>query len=272
MKLTELYSYKSSGQIWRILISDLEKLVLETRDRSTKEVSLQCFNLFTGENIFSDLQLEEKHWIGIETIYKDIILFHKFPKPDMPGHKEIIAFNIDTQKILWTNNDLSFLFAYADKVYGYKQGFEERYFTALNCFIGEIEEDLGTDYLKVNLLRNEADNEKDWSVYTFPKIFVPNEDYSISNVIKSQTENLIVSGNIEYILYYDLLLFNYHIKESDTNTFNKFTAIDLKSNKIILDKIINTNVRAFFTDSFFVYKNLLILLREKNEVIIYSIE
>ena len=78
MNLTKLYSYKSSGQIWRILISDNEKLVMETRDRSSKEVSIQCFNLFSGEKVFTDFQLEEKHWIGIETIYKDVILFHKF--------------------------------------------------------------------------------------------------------------------------------------------------------------------------------------------------
>ncbi len=271
MNLTKLYSYKSSGQIWRILISDPEKLILETRDRSTKEVSLQCFELFTGKKIFSDFQLEEKHWVGIETVYEDLILLHKFPKPDMPGHKEIIAVDIPTQKVLWTNNELSFLFAYKDKVYGYKQGFDERYFTSLNYLTGEVVEDLGNNSEAVNSLRNLSENEKDWSVYTFPKNFSADVDLTITRAIQSQTANLEVTGNIEYILYYDLLLFNYHVKESSSNTYNKFTAIDLMSNKVILDEIINTNVRAFFTDSFFTYKNLLVLLREKNEVIIYSI-
>ena len=272
MNLTKLYSYKSSGQIWRILISDNEKLVMETRDRSSKEVSIQCFNLFSGEKVFTDFQLEEKHWIGIETIYKDVILFHKFPKPDMPGHKEIIAFDINAQKVLWENKDLSFLFAYQDKVYGFKQGFEERYYTTLNYLTGEVLEELGSDFENINSLRSLSENEKDWSVYTFPKIFAPEEDVVVTNAIQSQIADREIVGNVEYILYYDLLLFNFHQKDSASATTNNFIAIDLAVNKVLLTKIINTNVRAFFTDSFFAYKNLLFLLREKNEVLIYSIK
>ena len=272
MNLTKLYSYKSSGQIWRILISDNEKLILETRDRTTKEVSIQCLNLFSGDKIFTDLQLEEKQWIGIETIYKDIILFHKFPKPDMPGHKEIIAFDIANQKIVWENKDLSFLFAYQNKIYGFKQGFEERYYTILDYLTGEVLEDLGNDFKNINALRNISENEKDWSVYTFPKTFVPQEDIVVTKAIQSQISNLEVVGNVEYILYYDLLLFNFHQKDSTSTTSNNFIALDITDNKVLLSKVINTNVRAFFTDSFFAYKNLVFLLREKNEVIIYSIK
>lgn len=272
MTLTELYTYKTSSQIWRILISDLEKMIVETRDKSTKEVSFQCLDLENGEIIFSDLQLEEKHWLGIETIYKNIIFLHKFPKPDMPGHKEIIAFDILTQEVLWINNELAFLFVYKDIVYGFKQGFEERYFTSLNYLTGEFIEDIGPDNKRINRLRDLSENEKDWQVYGFPKVFVENEDSSVTKAVKSQIKNLEIVGNIEYSLYYDLLFFNFHYKETPSSTVNRFTAVNLENGKVLITSVLNTNVRALFTDSFFVYKNFLILLREKNEVIVYKIE
>jgi hypothetical protein len=272
MNLTELYTYKTSGQIWRILISDLDKLILETREKSTKEVSFQCFELESGENIFSNFQLEEKHWLGIEVIYKNIIFFHRFPKPDMPSHKEIIAFDILTQKVLWTNNELAFLFAYKDIVYGFKQGFEEKYFISLNYLTGEFIEDLGSDHKRINELRDRSENEKDWHVYGFPKVYVENEDFSVTKAIQSETKALDIVGNMEYCLDYDLLFFNYHFKETPTNTVNKFAVINLENGKVLLSIVLNTNVRALFTDSFFVYKKFLIVLREKNELIIYKLE
>ena len=99
MEIKKLYSYKSEKQIWRILISGSDKLILETRDLNTKEVFFNCLFIENGKSIFSNLQLDEKCWIGIEDIYKGIIFFHYFPKPDMPHHKGIIAFDITAQKI-----------------------------------------------------------------------------------------------------------------------------------------------------------------------------
>ena len=267
------FTYKSSRQIWRILISDSDKLILETRDLNTKEVFFNCCYIENGENIFSDFQLYEKCWVGIEEIYKDIIFFHYFPKPDMPHHKGIIAFDIASQNILWTNNEFSFLFTSGEKVYGFKQGFEERYFSALDYLSGGLVEEFGSDYRKINSLQKSAENEKDWSSYLYPQVFSNDEkDPMIAEAIRKQTKNTSVEGDVEYNFKNDILFFNYHTKVFENSFLNKFLAVNLKSNKVILSEIINANASALFTDSFFIYKHYLFLLREKNEVIIYKLE
>ncbi len=273
MKITKLYSYKSPGQIWRILISDYDKLILEIRDTNTKEVFYNGFNLETGEKYFSDLQLEEKFWLGIEAVYKGIIFFHKFPKPDLPQHKQIIAYDIASEKILWTNIDLSFLFIHNDLVYGFQQGFEERFFYALDSLNGEIVKEFGSDFRTINTLRNQAELEKDWSAYIYPKVFSDDEkDARIGEAIKAQTKSLVIEGEVEYNLYQDLALFNFHSKTAEGSYVNKFSAVDLKCGKNILSEVLNANASVLFTDSFFLYKNFLFLLREKNEVIVYQLE
>ncbi len=267
------FSYKSPRQIWRILISDSDKLILETRDTSTKEVFYLCYELESGRVIFADLQLEEKFWLGIEAVYKDIIFFHKFPKPDLPGHKQIIAFDIASQKILWINSDLSFLFVNDDVVYGFQQGFEERYFFSLDYLNGELIKEFGSDYKTINELRNKAEDEKDWSRYIYPKAFNNEEnDLRIHEAIKAETKNLAIEGEVEYNLCGNLLLFNFHSKVFEGSYVNKFISMNLDDEKILLNEVLNANASSLFTDSFFVYKNFLFLLREKNEVSIYEIE
>jgi len=273
MEIKKYFEYKSDRQIWRILISNSDKLVLETRDLKTKEVFFNCYYLENGKNIFCDLQLDEKCWIGIEEIYKDIIFFHYFPKPDMPHHKGIVAFDIASQNVLWTNNEFSFLFVNGDQVYGFKQGFEERYFSTLNYLNGELIEELGADHKKINALQNSAANEKDWSSYIYPQVLKDeNISKDIFQLISSQTQNLNIVGEIEYNFYNDLLLFNFHSKISEEQLTNIFCAVNLENGSLVLTKILNASTTSLFTDSFFVYKNFLFLLCEKNEVLVYKID
>lgn len=271
MKIKKYYTYNSQHQIWRLLISDSDKLIVETRNPNTKEAFFHCLDIQKSKMIFSDFQLEEKYYVGIETIYKEIIYFHKFPKPDLPNHKEIIAFDINSTKILWSNNELSFLFALDEKIYGFKQGFEERFFTSLNYLTGDVIEDLGTDYLKINILRSKSENEKDYSSYLFPQIYSEDDNF-ISELIKKTVPKLEFIGNVEYNIYKNLLLLSYHTKILPDGLRNNFTAVDIEKNSTVISEILNSNTKAFMTDSFFMYKNFLILLKEKNGLIIYKLE
>lgn len=271
MKIKKYFSQDFKNQIWRLLISDEDKLVIETRNPQTKEAFFDCFDINKKKFLFSDYQLDEKFYVGIETIYKEIIYFHKFPKPDLPNHKEIIAFDINSQKILWTNSELSFLFAYDDKIFAYKQGFEERYFSALSYLDGIIVEDLGTDYLKINSLRRESENLKDYSQYIFPQVYL-SKDHFISKFINDYFSKIILIGEIEYGIYNNLLLLSYHTQNQAGNLRNNFAAIDMQDNSIKISVVLSENTKSFMTDSFFMYKNFLILLKEKNGLIIYKLE
>lgn len=265
------FTYKSPKQIWRILISDTDKLVIETRDMNTKEVFFNCYDLIAGKKIFTDFQPEEKYWIGIETIYKDIIIFHKYPKPDLPGHKEIIAIDLFSQKKLWSNSDYTYLFAYNDRIYCFNQGFEDRYFFSLNYLDGNLLAELGTDSNKINSINREAENQKDWSVYIYPEVYRYNNE-GITKIVDEQTKNIDLIGEVEYNSYKNLTLFSFHAKVFEQSFVNRFFAVDTVSGKVKLSEVLNSNTPSLLTDSFFVYKNFLILLKEKNKLMIYNLE
>ncbi len=271
MKIKKYFTYNSNRQIFRILISDSDKLIIEARNMDSKEVYFDCYDLIKCKKIFTGFQFEEKSWIGIETEHKDVIYFHKYDKPDMPRHRGVIAFEINTQKILWINEELAFLFPYGNKIYCYKQGFEERYFYALDSLTGELIEDLGNDFQLVNSLRGKSDSQKDWSTYNYPERF-SSADEKTKAFINDFIKETGIDGNIEFCTKNNLLLFNYHTKTKMGKYDNIFAAVEIDSNKTIMKKTLNSDSTMFYTDSFFIYKNFLFLLKEKNEINIFTLE
>jgi hypothetical protein len=273
MKLKKLYKYDNGKQIWRILPTTNNKLVIEERDIKTKEVFFSCINIESGKKIFSDFQLDEKHWIGIESIYNGIIFFHTYGKPDMPAHKNIIAFDILSQSIIWQNSNYVFSFVYDEKVYCYQQRFESRVFYALDYLTGNIVEDLGSDFVNLNQLKEKSDQEFVKLNYQFPEYFMQDKsDNELHEIyLKQFLSNNIVKGEISFLRYDNLLLFNYH-QISKNNTFsNEFAAYDLTKNKIVLEDTLDKNLVNLIPESFFVKDNLLFLIIDKKRLDVYQI-
>ena len=273
MKLKKLYKYDNGKQIWRILPTLNKKVVIEERNPDTKEVFFSCINIESGKKIFSDLQLEEKNWLGIEAINKDIIYFHSYGNPDMPAHKSIVAYDILSGSVLWKNDNYVFSFVYDDKVYCYQQRFESRVFYALDYLTGEILEELGSDYVKLNQLKEKSDQEFFKYNYQFPEYFM---DYSSGNdlheiYLKDFLSNNIVKGEISYLRYEDMLLFNYHQVDKNATFSNEFIAYDLVKNKTLLVDTLDKNLVNLIPESFFVKDDLLFLIIDKKRLDVYQI-
>ena len=274
MKLKKLYKHNNKKQIWRILPTTNNKVVLEERDAKTKEVYFSCLDIESGKKIFKDFQLEEKNWIGIESIYKDIIFFHSYGKPNMPAHKSIVTFDILSQSILWQNDSYVFSFVYEEKVYCYQQRFESRVFFALDYLTGNVLKDFGNDTSPINKLKEESDA-KFWEQNCrFPEYFNRNntteKDYQ--KYFKQVLTEKVIKGEISYLNYEGILLFNFH-EVTKTNTLsNEFIAVDLSKNKILLKETLDKNLINLMPESFFVKDNFLFLIVDKTKLLIYQIK
>lgn len=274
MKLKKLYIHDNKKQIWRILPTTENKVVVEERNPVTKEVFFSCFDIESGKKIFNNLQLDEKNWCGIESIYNNIIFFHTYGKPDMPNHKSIIAFEINSQKIIWQNDNYVFSLVYDDKVYCYQQRFESRVFFTLDYLTGNIIEELGSDTTIINYTKDKMDEEFWKQNYLFPEYFNRNEkDTEIHKTYLSKVlADKVIKGDISFLKIDDLLLYNYH-EISKTNTFiNIFIAYNLSKNKIIFEEILDKNLVNLMPESFFVKDNFLFLIVDKIKLIVYQIK
>lgn len=273
MKLKKLYKHDNRKQIWRILPTDNNKIILEERETNTKEVFFSCMEIESGKKIFKNYQLDEKNWIGIESIYNDIIYFHSYGKPDMPAHKSIIAFDINSKSILWQNDNYVFSFAYADKVYCFQQRFESKVFFALDYLTGNVIENFGNDVSVINHLKEQYDA-KFWEQnYFFPEYFnrstQTEKDYQ--RYLQKLLTDKVIKGEVSYLVIKGLLMYNYH-EVTRTNTLNnEFEVIDLTKNKTLLKESLDKNLVNLMPESFFVKDNFLFLIVDKTKLLVYKI-
>ena len=271
MKLRKIFTFSGKNQIWRMLISSSDKLVVETRNTEKKEVFFSCIDLVKGKKIFRDLQLEERFWIGIETIYNDTIFFHKFAKPNMPEHKNIIAYDIKQEKIIWQNEELSFLSLFDGKIYAFKKKFEGRELFALDYFSGSLIDELGSDPIKISHILKSAQLNEDFSDYRYPELYNSNDDNQISSLVENEIVGKDILDNIEILIYDGIVFFNYYLKNKNNLLDNVFSVYNIDKKKKVFSETINRNLNSFSPDSFFCYKNYLLLLKNKTEIVTYKI-
>jgi hypothetical protein len=273
MKLKKIYRFDNRRQIWRIIPTNNDQLIIEEREPEKKQAYFHCLTLKSGKKLLKDFQLDDKFWVGIESVRDDIIFFHKFAKPDMPKHRGIFAYDIKNQNLIWENSELVFQFLLKEKLYAFKEKFQGRSYYSINTLTGEIIEEIGENYDLINSLRNESLIEDDSKGQMFPEVFESDiiTDNPVIDFIKSLRSKFVISGKIEHILKNDLLLVSFH-EVNPKGTFNNlFKAVNLSTGKYILEEVINKETNLYLTDSFFIKDDFLFLLFGKTRLQVYKI-
>src|ERR1035437_7466944 len=170
MNLYSNYTYSHNKQIWRIIPGSPGKLVIEERDPDTREVFFSCIDLNSGNVLLDNLQFDEKFWVGVEDVYKDVIFFHKYQKPDLPGHADIIAYDINKKEELWRSEKYIFSLLYDDKLYCFRNFFEGKKYYQLDYLTGELLYELDDDFSQIGHLKGLRENEV-YKGYQFPEVY-----------------------------------------------------------------------------------------------------
>lgn len=271
IKIKKKLKYSNNRQIFRLLISETDKLLVEERDRNIKQAFFNCIDLDRDKKIFEGLQMQEKYWTGIETFYNDLIVFHGFVKPDMPMHKGMIVYDVASGSILWQNEDYNFLFIHDEQLYAYRQKFEGVDYYRLDLLSGEVIDNIDDPAVidDLGLLVNEEFRSRG---YLFPEVFrketgVPGGQAEV--ILNSYTGQ---AASTEYIIFEDTLFFNYFSRNADGKYSNTFFVIDIQQGKIIFNEVLETGANAPVPDLFFIKNNYLFLLKGKTELLIFDIK
>lgn len=261
MKIKKLYKYNRGRQIFRLIPTDTDKLIIEERDREVKEAFFSCINILTGKKIFTDLQFEEKFWIGIKEVYKDVIFFHRFERPDLPNHKGVIAFDINSQSTLWENPN-NLLFVNDDKAilsineYGINKEYIVNYRT------GIVETDTKT---------NSILDKKIFNNYTYSNK-IPKQQFEENSHpnFKKKIERFVIKDDINFAQKNGFEFFSFHKVNNKGKFDNVFYAVS-KEGKIILEETLNKNIDKIEPEAFFIKDNLLFLLFGQSGFGVYKI-
>lgn len=270
-RIQKLFSFNQGRNIWRIILTDLNQIVIEERDIQNKEVFFSCINRITGEFYWKDKSfLNEKFWIGIEATKSRYLVLHQFEKPDMPNHKKIINVDLITGEILWVNDDLTYYDMDEDFIYGFAPKFEDKEFYQLSIEDGTIKNNLGNEEQSKPVLNSIS--EKDYSRYTFTEMM---SESTSSNEVKELATKIIGENFYfnfcEYIDKGNILIFNYYDKIAPQSLINRLAIYDKSEGKPILIETLNSSTPAPLPDSFFMYDDDLYFVKDKIELVAYRL-
>ena len=270
-QLKPAWNFDASTLIWRLFFTSNNLLIGETRNQEDKSTSFFCVDLFSGKPLWQNIAFDEPWWIGIEAVHEKWMILHGFVRPDMPEHRGIRVVDIESGKLAWKTDNLSFWFVDHEILYAHKYLFEKHIGCELDIKTGAVIHENSDSLDHLQELRqkvSQKESERQQNVI-FPEVFDEyEEDSGLKTIIQQISEGKALEGWIEFLFHRDILIVSQYRQEqnnTESGLLNNILSVhDLKSKKTIYHDIIAKGVRTPSPDSFFVKDNLLIFIKHQS--------
>jgi hypothetical protein len=269
-QLKPAWNFDAGALIWRLFFTSNDLIIGETRNQDTKSTSFFCINIHSGRPLWQNIGFDEPWWIGIEAVHERWVILHGFVRPDMPEHRGIRVIDIESGKLLWRNDNLSFWFIDNEKLYSHKYLFEKHIVCELDIKTGTILNEHSDNLdplqeLRQRLLQNKFERQQD---VIFPEVFDENDSESaIRTVVKRISESEALQGWIEFLSHRDILIVSQYRQtknQSESLLLNNIlTVCNLKTEKVLYSEIIAKGVKTPSPDSFFIKDDLLLFIEHQ---------
>ncbi len=251
-------SHSFAGLIWNTLAdTENKRLFLEVRDVQQKRVSFSALNLQNNEWLWKDVSLEETWWITLASAAGDFLLFTVYTDRGNPDKKSLLAYNILKNEISWWYNGFSLSGANHRYVRGVDSKFPSREII-LDAFTGkplqDVEFDLGVSQ-NFPVIRPFQYEQRSGHFDT------------VKNFLQSRLGiHPVIS--IEYLEWRSLIVMSVFLKEADLA--NYLYVFD-SSGELMLKEKLGENLKGVGLDTFFIFSDHLIFVKNKHELISYRI-
>lgn len=260
-----LWEHKFQVTVWRLMPSHPTFLVGECRDTNLKNTTFFCMDIFTGRILWSDLHLEERWWVGIESVGDKFVVFHKYLRPDMPQHQGIIVADLFLGVTLWSNENYKYYGIDDNYIYVQDEALTENQLLKLDIRTGKvIEENTYEAFIRMN---HKPATQPPTSYITadildLEEITIPVVKKYLSNIkgdkLIDPTE-LLISGNL-YVIG-----INY---KNDQQTHKESVSEDIlimnKDGKVLYQECITTGGSVPVLTKFLLKQNIIIYIKDKN--------
>jgi len=267
------WAFTAEGVLWRLMCAVGGKIVGEARDQERRSASFFCLDEQTGVPFWKDLRLEEPWWVGIEAVIGDTLLFHSYSKPDMPQHRGVRAFNVQTGGERWRNDDITFWFATTESLCGYRDFFEKRVAYELDLKSGDVLRSFEDAPRELLDLKSAAVENQDLENVVVPE---PYDDTAASDEIRGLlAKGLRVAkpvGPIDVLRHRDCVAFSYYLKASrsqvDRPLFNcNLCVFRVPGGNRIFSEITNSGLALPVPDTFFLRGQRLLYIKDQRTLV-----
>ncbi|MBL6445524.1 DUF4905 domain-containing protein [Fulvivirga sp. 29W222] len=264
-KLNLNFSYSFNGKIWNIISHhEKELLLLEVREDEKFQVHYNLLNTRTGQFVLEGLTFEESWWIGAASLTGNIILFYTFPDQDNPDVKDVFAYDFQLKKVLWKKEHQNIIDVAGGKAWLMDEDGETA--TCYNLLTG--------DSLKMNessIISANGKGEVENKFLKKPFNYREGSDYfnTVSQFLAASVSLHIVKS-VDYYEDDQVLIMSFYYPNKNNKLANDLLAVDHNGNHLLMEKL-GDNLNGISDDTFFIYDNKLIFVKDNVNFFIYQL-
>ena len=205
--LTPFFSYKFTGDVWRVLADSQQSLLLlEIREANNFQVKFAAIDCKKGEKLFDDWIFPEPWWIGIYQIHNGIAYFYTYPDDQKPEVKGVSAWDIRQKKLVWEDKNSIFHEINGDKLITYTQNQEGLIYEIRRMKDGKISEQI--NQIPVFVKKEQKDSE-----VFLPENYVEGTEYftKVSDFLQKKMGYQAIQ-EIDYLEYKNTVIMAYITK------------------------------------------------------------
>lgn len=248
-QLNQVFSEKFKGLIWKIRIHEKKGyLAVESRQLESRKVAFTVLDIQTGEINFKEKSFLEPMNLNLAYVAQDNILLTANEHIDSPGSKGLVSVKIVDGEILWERYNFTLNQA---APYGL-QVFDPRIYPRKYTWI---------DHISAENIAEQENCESGNSELIFPSLF---ESYTLPDFIKHGP----IQGDISVLNFNKLSIVCFH--QTFENNMQQRLVV-YQEDRILLDDIMISGIQKLQPESFFIMRNSLFYIRNKDEIISYFV-
>ena len=245
--LQPFISHQFESPVWRLEIDSNHGIILvEVRDVANKKVSFSSISLDNGTVYFDGLETEERWLTGIESAYDGVLLLHNYQTETGPSHKGIMAIDVFTGKTIWNNFNSAFDHLAINGPLIYDTRIQPRKLLLADIKTGAsirpYEPSIDLELTNDLVLPVVASDEFSLSLHLPVHPMENTIHYLEHNNLRIVSLHAITAGMLQQHLYI------------------------LDSSDIVFEDLLNTNIQKLQPESFLLYANKLIYLKNQSQL------
>ncbi len=248
-KLSPIFSEKFEGIIWKIEVNEkYDFIAIESRTLESKKTSFSVINYKSGEVLIKEKIFQETWNLNLAYIAEKNLVITAFNQAGSPESKGVISVNIQDAEILWEHYNLSLNRVTNEGLQVYDPRINPRRLSWISHIKGE---DI-----------TESDNiENSNETLIHPEF---RTQFSIPDFISREE----IVGDLSVLCVQNLTIISFH--EKVQNNIQQRLLV-YQDDTILLDEILISGIQKLQPESFFMQKNHLFYIRNKNEIVSYLV-
>lgn len=264
--------YESTAWIWRFLFSNGNYYILEIRWKEEKKVQFMAIHNRTGKVIWDGLELDEKWFIGIESVFDDILFLHGFLDPNVPEHYGIYAINAKTGELMWYDTEKTYYHYVDNQLIVYEPTDDVRVYYALDPLTGKQLKSLTQNEMELENLRQATPQYEGLSSIRYADhwAFDDTDKSELIQFFKQFMKQPIISMGLDVLDVGEKIVLGYYRKDDTLDICYDLLMIQSRTGKIIVKEVLASHLKGSAGDQFFLHDSQLVTFKDRKKVLAFD--